>query len=812
MKVHALRWLTAGALLGMAFVGGRLASAEGQPSKDGVWWPVSTLAAATAGADRWLPLDRFHGAVADTAKLREILASAPTVATPGLLPTDDSGVLVDVPLPDGSYARFRVWNSPVMEPGLASTLPEVSTYAGRGVDDPTLTLRCDWTPFGFHAQVLAGGRTSYVEPLWKGDVSAYACYRGPDAAALAGSFGCETIGAAADFAPPPDGRTAATSGANLRTYRVAVAATGEYTANFGGTVAGAGAAIATAVNNLNGIFNVEIAVQMNVVATNANVVFTDASTDPFPLANLNAEAQAAIDAGIGDANYDIGHLFHDNGGSISGNAGGIGTVCQSGIKGSGWSQAGTPSGGNWTFLTAHEMGHQYGANHTWNGTGCGPEVSAARYEPGSGSTIMSYSSICGADNQQGSAVGNLYFHTGSIDQIVAYTTVGAGNGCPTVTPTGNAIPTVNGGADHTIPQSTPFELTATGADGNGGSLTYCWEQFNLGNKAALNAADEGTIPLFRSFSPTAASNRVFPALADLLAGSASLFPNKLGEQLPTTNRTLAFRVTVRDNQAGGGGVNTDDVALTVDAASGPFAVTAPNGGETWDSAVAQTVTWNVAGTSVAPVSTANVAILLSTDGGLTYPFTLAASTANDGSHVVTLPSCELAATCRIKVAALGNVYFDLSDADFTIEDATPPVVTTAVVKAVLWPASKGMIDVGLSSSATDDCDGTPVFQSITVHSDEGNGAAPYAPDAALAGSAVSLRSERAVPGNGRVYLIVVRYVDDGGNVGLDVRSVVVPTNMTAGAVSALLATAAADAATCETAAGAPPPGYVTILP
>lgn len=445
-----------------------------------------------------------------------------------------------------------------------------------------------------------------------------------------------------------------------------MAATGEYTQFFGGTVLQAMAAIVTTVNSVNAIYNAEIGVHLTLIGDNDDIVYTDATSDPFPLTNKNAETQAAIDAAIGSSDYDIGHLFHRAGSSISGNAGCIGCVCTAGSKGSGWSQGPNPGDGNFVFLVSHEMGHQHGANHTWNGPGCGGEESPARYEPGSGTTIMSYSSICGADNIQGSQVGDLYFHAGSRVQITTYVGSGGGNACGTDTALPNAIPTVSAGADHTIPRGTPFVLTATGSDGDGNPLTFGWEQYDIGDKAALNAADNGNIPLFRSFPPTASPSRTLPTFADLLAGPGSLFPSKLGEQLPSTDRSLNFRVTARDNVAGGGGADDDQMTITV--LGDPFQVTSPGTGAGLECGVNDTLTWNVGGGNVAPT----VDIRLSTDGGGSFPLLLAAGTGNDGSQSVAVPAT-LAPDARVRIDSVGNIFFALSSPT-AIEDTLDPSI------------------------------------------------------------------------------------------------------------------------------------------
>jgi hypothetical protein len=653
-----------------------------QTSPDGLWTPeaVPAIAVAQPPAPQTYRLDRQG--------LETLLAQAPPE---GVV----SAVLLSVPTPDGQFRVFRIEQSPVMTGELAARFPAIATFRGQVVEGEPATIRFSRTPLGFQATVVSTDGVFFVQPTSLRELDLYVSKRadGP----LTEGFECLV---AAFGSPVGDGGGFAIaaltpSGATLRTYRLAVAATGEYTQYFGGQ-ANAMAAIATTVNGINAIYNIDVASHLVLVANNAAIVFEDPDTDPFPLSDLNTETQAAIDAAIGNANYDIGHLFHRAGASISGNAGCIGCICTTGTKGSAWSRGPTPEDGNFVFLVAHEMGHQYGANHTWNGTGCGGEESVARYEPGSGTTIMSYSSICGADNIQGNQVGDLYFHAGSRAQITAYTGTGGGNACGTVTNTGNSIPTVSAGGPFTIPQGTPFVLTATGNDPDGHSLTFTWEQYDIGDKAPLTQVDNGNIPLFRSFSPVATPSRTFPQFADLLAGSGSLFPGKLGEQLPSTDRTLTFRVTARDNVMSGGAADADETSITVLGA--PFRLTTPTAGGALECNVPTDIAWDVGGGNVSPF----IDVRLSRDGGMSFPTLLAASTGNLGAASVTAAP-PLSTTARLRLDSNNNIFFALSD-EIAVADTLEPVVTAPMDVVLECTGPLTPVNLGLATSA-DVCEG-----------------------------------------------------------------------------------------------------------
>ncbi len=580
------------------------------------------------------------------------------------IPAEGVAALADeatiaVPMPDGQTARFVLEESPIMEPPLAAKYPEIRTFRGRGIDDPAASLRCDWTPAGFHAQIRSPSGSVYVDPLWLGDSTIHASYRREDVLRRENGFECLTP-ADDEFAGGVAGVVAAgQSDGMLRTYRLACAATAEYTQYHGGTVVAGLAAVVTAVNRVTEVYEADLGVRLVLVANNDLIIYTNAATDPYSNGNVStmlSQNQSNLTTVIGSANYDVGHVFGTGGGGIAG----LRVVCRSGQKAQGVTALNDPIGDPFYIdYVAHEMGHQFGGNHSFNGTrgSCGGNRNGSTaYEPGSGSTVMSYAGICGQDNLQPNS--DAYFHSVNLDEMFSNITTGLGSPCPVVTATGNQPPAVDAGADYVIPAATPFALTAVGDDPDGDTLTYCWEQRDLGPAVVLSAADDGQIPLLRSFNPTPDPTRSFPRLTNLLNNTASP-----GERLPMVDRLMEFRVTGRDNVSGGGALGWDDLVLTVEGGAGPFLVTFPNAAAILSGQ--QTVTWNVANTDLPPVSTATVRILLSTDGGVTFPVTLASDTANDGSHAVFLPSLSTS-TARMKVEAANSVYFDISNANFTI--------------------------------------------------------------------------------------------------------------------------------------------------
>lgn len=639
--------------------------------------------------------EKFKGYAIDFSALRRQLAAAPMEFTTA---AQSSPVIFSLPSPNGERLLFKVVETMIMDPALASAYPDIKTYTGQGVSDPTAILRISVTQSGFHAMILSPRGFVYFDPVVSGDVSQCIAYYKQDFAPYS-SFNCETAdkhdghGARVNYPDISGGQAFRTHGTTLRTYRLALAATGEYTAFHGGTKASALAAMVVSMNRVNGIYESEVAVRMVIIPNDTLVIYTDAATDPYTNSNgvtMLGQNQSNLDAVIGNANYDIGHVFSTGGGGVAT----LNSPCVTGSKARGVTGLGSPVGDAFDVdYVAHEMGHQYGALHTFNaisGSCNGNRSASAAFEPGSGITIMAYAGICTATNNL--APNSIaYFHTYSFDQITNFITTGSGNTCPVATPTGNTPPNVIPDAlNYTIPYLTPFTLNAAGSDANGDALTYSWEEYDLGPAGNWNAP-VGDAPIFRPFPPVTVGSRTFPRISDIVNNTTTI-----GEILPSYARTLKFRITVRDNRAGGGGVMhpDDTVRVNVINTGAAFAVTSPNTALTWTSGQPATVTWNVSGTDIAPINCANVSIALSTDGGFTYPITILASTPNDGSEVITVPA-NITTTARIRVQAVGNIFFDISNANFTIQAGsavlsvlnTDPVTTTPICAGLTLPVS-----------------------------------------------------------------------------------------------------------------------------
>ncbi len=619
--------------------------------------------------------------------------------------------IIYLPMPDGTPARFRFEESPVIEPGLAAKYPGLKTYRAQGIDDPSATCRFDWLPTGFHAIILSAAGTVLIDPYAQGDTSNYITYLKRDAANTAEPFECNFVDPG--LPPlPPKGVTApaVTSGTQLRTYRLALASTNEYTVAVGNnTIAGALAAEVLIMNRVNGVYERDLAIHMNMIANNDLITYAGDNTscggactsanDPYTNNNgstMLGQNQTTLNNVIGSANYDIGHVFSTGGGGVAQ----LGVSCGS-SKAQGVTGLSNPVGDAFAIdYVAHEMGHQWGALHTFNGTvsncGGGNRSASAAYEPGSGITIMAYAGICGNQNLSDHSIDT--FHVKSLEQIVAYSQTGNGNSCATITATGNTAPTVTGPGNFTIPKGTPFSLTASASDPNNDSITYDWEEYDLGasTTAVPNTdADGQARPILRPYLPATSGTRSFPSLQYIL-NNANVPPPTTngfltGELLPAISRNMTFQIVARDNRAGGGGISTATSVVTIDGTATPFAVTAPNTAVSIPAASNYNVTWNASGPA------ASVKISLSTDGGNTFPTVLAASTPNDGSELVFIPNGPTT-TARIKIEAVNNIYFDISDTDFSITGAAPLALLSAVSRKTHGVA--GDFDVPLPLSGT----------------------------------------------------------------------------------------------------------------
>lgn len=649
-----------------------------------IWQDLDTSELAAKGLDLSSVYYRRLGA--DSSALRQRLLQAP------LQDTSSSGIELELPLPYGSMQRYAVEESPVMAESLAHRYPEIRTYRVRGVDDPASSGRLDLTPHGFHAMLTTPAGTVYIDPDGEGG---YRSYYKRDYAAVQGDrlspLVCMHRGGqpesdhfATAFSQTLASRTV--SGAHRRVYRLAVAATGEYSAFFGGTVSAALAQIVTTINRVNQIYGRDLAVQFQLVGNNDRIIFTDPNSDPYTqtaagIGLMLVENQQQLDFMLGVDSYDIGILF----GTVGGGLASVGSLCTT-YKAQAYT--GTPMPDNDGFyidFVAHELGHQLNATHSFNGTtaSCGGinRVASAAVEPGSGSTIMSYAGICAEENLQANS--DATFHAVSIQQMNEFITHGEGNQCGQLTVTGNSAPSVDAGQEGddgslSIPAATPFMLNGTASDVDGDNLSYQWDGMDAGGVTGATDAStigtdlpDGSNPLFRSFLPKQTAVRYFPRLSQLLTRQEDI-----GETLPQSGRTLNFRLTVRD---GASGVANDDITIQVDGDQGPFRITGGdlNRSSTYMGGGSHTLEWSTAGTE-ASCPTVHVSLLSLSSGNPPATFCnmhdsgfdqlYLGEFSNSGSANIVLPNVSVE-YARVMLSCSDNIFFALSDATLSIASA-----------------------------------------------------------------------------------------------------------------------------------------------
>lgn len=579
-------------------------------------------------------------------------------------------VELSLPRPGGGFVQVSLRDSRTLPLSLQQRYPQIVSLAGHDADGNP--VRVDSSPRGFQAMVFDRQGTWVVRPERLGTDAGYMSFFKSDLPAPERlQTQPDLVSGALRAGYRPAAVPLTSTGETQREYRLAVAADGEYVASVGlGTQVGGLSAVTQAINRVNQVYETELGVHLTLIANEIAIIYTDAATDPYANTSDDIDTnQTSLDAVIGNANYDVGHVFTTGSGGVAG----LGVTCVNSQKGRGTTGLPNPTGDAFYIdYVSHELGHEFGANHPFNSEtgscGGGNRSSSTAYEPGSGSTILAYAGICLDNDLQPHS--NPYFHAISLHEIDTWIE-GAGGACAAATTSGDAAPVIDAASlpasGLTLPMHTPFTLTATASDTDGDALSYTWEQMDLGDPTNLVQGDVGNGPIFRSRPAQSNGNQTFPAMTAVLGGVLDK-----GDAWPTSNRSLNFRLTVRDNHGVpavtqyGRSTSIDAPTLTVTTGAGPFVVTQPNtAAVNWVPNTTQTVTWNVANTDQAPVGCTQVTLSLSTDAGNSFPAVLAAHVANDGSHEVTVPATQTS-NARVQVHCDNNIFFDVSDANFTI--------------------------------------------------------------------------------------------------------------------------------------------------
>ncbi|WP_177761267.1 reprolysin-like metallopeptidase [Flavobacterium sp. I3-2] len=597
-----------------------------------------------------------------------------------------SNVFINFPDANGNISAFEIYNSPMLEPELANKYPNIQNFTGINKKDPTNIIKISITPaFGMHIMGYDGEGTTYYVDTFTTDFNSFIYYKKKNIVNKNTNFTCNIKANDSNHSFENENfeNQILSVDNKFRTFRLALACTTQYAAyhvnnapsNIPQTTEAEKKAIVLSamnvtVNRINAIYERDLSTRLILVSNNDTIIFinSDDFTDSEN-ADLAGENQVIITNVIGSSNFDLGHVVSiGDGGEAA-----LGSVCNNSFKATAMTGSSNPIGDPFDIdYVAHEIGHQFGANHTFNGTtgscGGGNRNLPTAVEPGSGTTIMSYAGICGDEiNVQQNS--DAYFNQISIREIVDFLQ-SSQNNCATIISSSNPTPVITStSGNRTIPHSTPFILTTTATDSNNpNSLTYTWEQTNNQSSTQPPVATSSTGPNFRSIAPTSNSSRSFPSTATVLAGTSNSdgVVSTTWEKLPSVARNMSFATTVRDNNATNGGQTTSaDIQITF-ANVGPFVITYPNNITTttepnWSVGEQKTITWNVAGTTANGINTSNVNILMSEDNGQTYPFVVGSNVPNNGSYTITVPALTDASSfAHVKIEAVGNIFYTVS--------------------------------------------------------------------------------------------------------------------------------------------------------
>ena len=245
---------------------------------------------------------------------------------------------VEFPDSDGNISTYVIKPSQVLHPDLSKRYPEIQTYIGWKNNNRATTIHITITTRGMYAMILSPEKgTVFIEPL---DIlkATYKVFSIKDRIGYS-DFQCFTKETELEKSLNP--ATKVGGDLKLRTYRLALAATEEYS-NYHINLAGLGAgstrqdsisvvlsAMAVTMTRVNGIYQRDLAITMQLVPDNDKIIFlqTDPGDDPYTNDNINlliTENQPVINNMIGFSNYDIGHVFST---TTSGGKAEISSVC-----------------------------------------------------------------------------------------------------------------------------------------------------------------------------------------------------------------------------------------------------------------------------------------------------------------------------------------------------------------------------------------------------------------------------------------------------------------------------------------------------
>ncbi|MPT32715.1 MAG: T9SS type A sorting domain-containing protein [Chryseobacterium sp.] len=665
-------------------------------SQKNYWKQVSAVDNRSAVYDKTATPSKYKLYKLNVDEIKVDLAKAPKRFS------NDESLVLKFPTAEGKLVDYVIQEASVMDPVLQAKYPNLKSYLGYEKGNSGSSIRFSVSPYdGVNVMYFNSGKTAYLDAYTQ-DKSTYMVYNREDLGPNLEGFICGYKNSEEAVADPTP--QSLVQDGQFRNYRLALATTMEYSRYHinraglsGGTIAQKKEAVLAAMNTtmtrVNGVYEKTISLTMTMIANNDVLLSIDVdaygpgftNNDGYALLDEN---QAFIDATIGSSAYDIGHIFSTGGGGVAQ----LRSPCTA-SKARGVTGRSAPRTDAFDIdYVAHEMGHQWGAQHTFDNSCDNNRSAATSVEPGSGSTIMAYAGICAPNIQSNS---DAYFHVVSVNQMYSNITTGTGSGCGVKTANNNQVPVIQALTNYSIPYGTAFVLTGTATDPDGDALTYLWEQTNTRNTttSTVPTATQASGAVFRSYTPTVSTSRYFPMMSAVAAGN--LAPT--WEVIPTIERNLNFSLFVNDNKATGNQAARANMVVTV-TGTGPFKVTSQSAAANYNGGSSLAVTWDVAGTTAAPINTQNVQILLSSDNGLTYPTVLAESVPNTGTANVTLPN-EDNSNARIMVKAVNNIYFAVNATRFNINKVLAVNESAFEKGFAIYPnPAKGEVNISLNKA------------------------------------------------------------------------------------------------------------------
>jgi hypothetical protein len=641
----------------------------------------------------------------DISSLKTLLTNIPTRNRYN----KSQGVVFSFPNQLGKLESYLVVEASVMKPELQNQFPDIRSFVGKGLDNPTSVIRFSLSPEkGLSSMVLSDKKTIFIEP-YSEDLKSYIVFTNSiEDVSSREPFLCETEYVPSNFNISEE-EFATLKNVNdgiLRTYDLALACTVEYAQFHGGTLPSVMAAMNTTMTRVNGIYERDLGLTM-VMVPNASIIFLgpDVAADPYTNGSgvaMLTENQTTCDNNIGFSNYDIGHVFSTGGGGVAS----LNSPC-SNRKARGVTGQGSPIGDSFDVdYVAHEMGHQFGGNHTQNNN-C--NRSGVSVEPGSASTIMGYAGICFPNVQNNS---DDYFHGENLKEMWLNISSGTSSACFTGSASGNTAPSSNAGANFAIPKSTAFILrgVATDSDTSNANLTYCWEQTDTTPAQMPPVATNTGGPAFRSLDPNSSPDRYMPAFSTVMSGNLAT----TWEVVPSVARQMNFLLTVRDNELSGAATGSDEMVVSIEDVT-PFTVNTP---PSWAANSSQQISWVAGDSDNAIINCQSVNILFTTNNGISFTI-LAAGVSNTGSATITVPNIPDSANAKVLIEAADNIFYAVSspfaistNPDFSLNSVNGNLVACNV-DAVSYEFNFNVVN-GYSENTTFSVSGIPAGATSSI--------------------------------------------------------------------------------------------------